>query len=214
MRPQFCWMAASWCLQSLCSQEHWPKGTQLHVLSTLSSRNVPCSVGNHSQWWVSESIQARDCNQVLQWCLAMFLPSDIHLFCRLSWKVIIHLCKISILKGSYHCYRILLASIWNLGRCPCPHCLIPLDHVQNMGMCCDMMQHMSLAQVNNLEWHRCIKAVQEIIYLKNYKTDSNAVEDLLWQDSLVPTAASVYLPLWACDLMLTSCCIRMRFQTS
>jgi hypothetical protein len=63
-----------------------------------------------------------------------------------------------------------------------------------MGMRRDMAQRMSLTQVN-LERRRRIKAAREIIYLKNYRTDSKAVEDLLQQDSLVPTAASVYLPL-------------------
>jgi hypothetical protein len=64
-----------------------------------------------------------------------------------------------------------------------------------MGMRRDMAQRMSLARVDNLERRRRIKAAREIIYLKNYRTDSKAVEDLLQQDSLVPTAASVYLPL-------------------
>jgi hypothetical protein len=64
-----------------------------------------------------------------------------------------------------------------------------------MGMRRDHAQHMSLARVDNLERRGRIKAAQEIIYVKNYKTDSKAVEDLLRQDSLVPTAASVHFPL-------------------
>ena len=64
-----------------------------------------------------------------------------------------------------------------------------------MGMRRDMAQRMSLARVDNLERRRHIKVAQEIIYLKNYGTDSKAVEDLLRQDSLVPTAASVYFSL-------------------
>jgi hypothetical protein len=64
-----------------------------------------------------------------------------------------------------------------------------------MGMRCDMAQCMSLARVDNLEWRRRIKVAQEIIYLKNYGTNSKAVEDLLRQDSLVPTAVSVYFLL-------------------
>jgi hypothetical protein len=100
-----------------------------------------------------------------------------------------------VLKDSYDCYRILVASIRNVGRCPCPRCLIPLVCVQNMGMHRDMMQCMSLARVDNLEWRRRIKAAREIIYLKNYKTDSKAVEDILQQDSLVPTVVSVYFSL-------------------
>ena len=113
---------------------------------------------------------------------------------------------------SYTCYRILLASIRNLGCCPCPRCLIPLDRVPNMGMCRDMAQRMSLARVDNPERRSRIKAAREIIYVKDYKTDSKAVEDLLRQDSLVPTAVSVYLAMSL--LMLRSCYIRMRFQTS
>ena len=117
-----------------------------------------------------------------------------------------------ILKDSYTCYRILLASIRNLGRCPCPRCLIPLDRVPNMGMRRDMAQRMSLARVDNPERRSRIKAAREIIYVKDYKTDSKVVEDLLRQDSLVPTAVSVYLAMSL--LMLTSCCIRMLFRTS
>jgi hypothetical protein len=64
-----------------------------------------------------------------------------------------------------------------------------------MGMRRDMAQRMSLARVDNLERRRRIKVAREIIYLKNYGTDSKAVEDLLRQDSLVPTAASVYFSL-------------------
>ena len=109
--------------------------------------------------------------------------------------IIIHLYKIGVLKDSYNCYRILVASIQNFGCCPCPRCLIPLVRVANMGMRRDMAQCMSLTWVDNLERRRCIKAAREIIYLKNYRTNSKAVEDLLQQDSLVPTAASVYLPL-------------------
>ena len=100
-----------------------------------------------------------------------------------------------ILKDSYTCYRILLASIRNLGRCPCPCCLIPLDRVPNMGMRRDMAQRMSLARVDNLERRSRIKAARDIIYVKNYRTDSKAVEDLLQKDSLVPTAVSVYFLL-------------------
>ena len=63
-----------------------------------------------------------------------------------------------------------------------------------MGMRCDMTQCMSLARIDNPERRSRIKAAREIIYVKDYKTDSKAVEDLLRQDSLVPTAASVCFP--------------------
>ena len=64
-----------------------------------------------------------------------------------------------------------------------------------MGMRRDMAQRMSLARVDNRERRSRIKAAREIIYVKGYKTDSKAVEDLLRCDSLVPTAASIYFSL-------------------
>jgi hypothetical protein len=64
-----------------------------------------------------------------------------------------------------------------------------------MGMRHDMAQRISLARVDDLERRSLIKVAWEIIYVKDYKTDSKAVEDLLQQDSLVPTAASVYCAL-------------------
>lgn len=93
-------------------------------------------------------------------------------------------------------HRILLASIRNLGRCPCPRCLMPLDRVPNMGMHRDMTQRMSLARVDDTKRRSRIKAAREAIYVKNYTIDSMAVENLLREDSLVPTAVCDSIFLW------------------
>ena len=115
---------------------------------------------------------------------------------------------------THACYRTLLASIRNLGRCPCPHCLIPLDRVPNMGTHRDMVQRISLERVDDLHRHNCIEVAREIIYMKIFKTDSKAVETLLQEDSLVPMAVGV--PFFPTRLMLMFCCIagRMHFLTS
>jgi len=60
-----------------------------------------------------------------------------------------------------------------------------------MGMRRDMTQRMSLVRVDDLNRRSRIKAAREFIYFKNYKVDSKAVEDLLREDSLVPTAVCV-----------------------
>ena len=91
-------------------------------------------------------------------------------------------------QNSYNSYRVLIASIRNLGSCPCPRCLIPLDCVPNMGRKRDMAQRISLARVDDLNRRGRIRAARRIIYVDNYKTDTKAVEDLLGKDSLVPTA--------------------------
>ena len=78
-------------------------------------------------------------------------------------------------------------NIRNLGRCPCPRCLIPLDRVTNMGRPRDMMQRRTLSRVDDIKRRNCVKAAREIIYKKNKAVNSTAVERLLQEDSLVPT---------------------------
>ena len=67
-----------------------------------------------------------------------------------------------------------------------------MDHVHNMGMPHDMMQCKSLAHVDDVQWHSHVKAVHEAIYVKNSGIDSVAVENLLKEESLVPTAVSIF----------------------
>ena len=59
-----------------------------------------------------------------------------------------------------------------------------------------MIQRKSLAWIDdakrrNRTWSTC-----EAIYLKNFAVDSTAVETLLKEDSLVPTAVSVLFVMW------------------
>ena len=51
-----------------------------------------------------------------------------------------------------------------------------------------MAQRISLARVDDLHRRGHVKAAREIIYVKNYKTDNKAVEDIVRQYSLVPIA--------------------------
>ena len=55
-----------------------------------------------------------------------------------------------------------------------------------------MAQRISLARVDNLCRRGRVKTAREIIYAKNFKTDTKAVEDLLQKDSLVPTAVGAF----------------------
>jgi len=82
--------------------------------------------------------------------------------------------------------RIIIVSLRNLGHCPCPWCLIPMDRVPNMGMPRDMSQHVSLVRVDNVKRQICIKAVREAIYEHNHGVGHVAVEKLLKEHSLVP----------------------------
>ena len=92
-------------------------------------------------------------------------------------------------------HRILIASICNLGRSPCPRCLMPLDHVANVGMHRDMAQRRTLTRIDDMKRHNHVEMACKKIYEKGYVVDSTAVEDLLQEDSLVPTAVCPFSPL-------------------
>jgi len=47
--------------------------------------------------------------------------------------------------------RIIIVGLCNLGHCPCPQYLIPMDRVPNMGMPQDMSQRVSLVRVDNVK---------------------------------------------------------------
>ena len=63
-----------------------------------------------------------------------------------------------------------------------------------MGMRRDMKQRVSLAWADDVKWRNLIRAVHEAIYSKNYAVDSSVVENLLQEESLVPTAVGVFSP--------------------
>ena len=90
-------------------------------------------------------------------------------------------------------YRVIIASIQNLGHCPCPWCLIPLDHAANMGMQRDMTQQKTLARIDDANRHDHVKVAHELIYEKSNGINSKGVQNLLQETSLVPT--TVYTSL-------------------
>ena len=107
-----------------------------------------------------------------------------------------HFAKDLTVTHKYH--RVIIASIRNLGHCPCPRCLIPLDRVDHMGMPRDMAQRITLARVDDLSRRNRVATARENIYEKGYAVNSNAVEKLLQAESLVPTA--VRIPSYQCWL--------------
>ncbi|KAF8834538.1 hypothetical protein BDN67DRAFT_992644 [Paxillus ammoniavirescens] len=83
--------------------------------------------------------------------------------------------------------KVLIATIRNLGKCPCPRCLIPKSHVHLLAtrldiLECDTLSHLDTAQ-------RCAKVISahKLIYESNYAVDGTCVEELLKDESLIPT---------------------------
>jgi hypothetical protein len=89
--------------------------------------------------------------------------------------------------------RVILSSIRDLGRCPCPRCLIPISHAYRMGMVQDMKQRKTLTCVDDESRRRTVELARDIIYKKNYAVDNDNVEALLQPQSLVPTSVSAVL---------------------
>jgi len=62
-----------------------------------------------------------------------------------------------------------------------------------MGMHRDMTQHISLACIDDVKRRSRVGAAHEAIYSENNTIDSAAVENLLKEKSLVPTAVGCFL---------------------
>ena len=81
-----------------------------------------------------------------------------------------------------------------------------------MGMRRDMMQHQTVARVDDVNRRNRVAAAREIIYEKNYAVDSTAVETLLKKDSLVPTAVCIHSTHLCVSLAIVFVCFRTHFQ--
>ena len=86
--------------------------------------------------------------------------------------------------------RVLIATIRQLGGCPCTRCLIPTGRLHNLGMVRDRQQHTTLVR-SDASRSQLVATAHSFIYEKNYGVDSTAVESLLKPDSWVPTSVSV-----------------------
>ena len=86
----------------------------------------------------------------------------------------------------------MIASIQNLGLCPCPRCLIPMAHVPNMGMSRDLAQRVSLTHVDDVDRCARVQAAQTAVNENNHPVNGAAIKRLLDQDSLVPSMVSVF----------------------
>lgn len=81
-----------------------------------------------------------------------------------------------------------MASIRNLGDCPCPRCKIKLSKVHNLGMPMDRTQRRTQARFDDDIRRQKISEAREHIYEEGYIVNSAEIERQLKPESLVPTA--------------------------
>ncbi|KAI0055213.1 hypothetical protein BV25DRAFT_1815943, partial [Artomyces pyxidatus] len=82
--------------------------------------------------------------------------------------------------------KILLASIRNLGNCPCPRCLVSLSRVHQIGTETDMIERKTRARTDDPQRQEKVEAARRLIYERNLQVASDAVEAWLKEESLVP----------------------------
>ena len=137
---------------------------------------------NTSWQWFLEGLAAQNSDYVLWWDPMTILPKNFHLLSRLSREV--QGCKSDIFG------TILLASIRNLGKCPCPHWFIHCDQICNLGKPQYMAQQVIASRVDDATWCSKVSSARRLIYEKNMLVNCTAVENILCDMSLVPTSVS------------------------
>lgn len=99
-----------------------------------------------------------------------------------------------------------MASIRNLGNCPCPRCLLPLGCVHNLGKARDTMQRVSMARVDSNQSRSKILTARKLIYEKNIPVNGASIERLLRETSLVPSMVCITKFCHNLNQQLTICC--------
>ncbi|KAI9059487.1 hypothetical protein FKP32DRAFT_1657872 [Trametes sanguinea] len=83
--------------------------------------------------------------------------------------------------------KVLLATIRDMGSCPCPRCLVRKDAISAVGTARDMASRTRNARVDSADRRYKVNRAREFIYEQGRGLGSKAVEDLLKAESLVPT---------------------------
>ena len=91
--------------------------------------------------------------------------------------------------------RALLATIRNLGRCPCPRCLLPKVRIQDIGTAHDFARRRNLARVYGDPLRYSLNQSRKAIYEKGLSVKSSVVEGILGGQSYVPTKVSMMVTL-------------------
>jgi hypothetical protein len=84
----------------------------------------------------------------------------------------------------YHCIRVLIATIKDMGSCPCPRCLIPKVSFNLLGLFSDMQDRLTKLRIYSLA--RVMEA-RECIYGWGHTVNGPKVQTILGEGSWVPT---------------------------
>ncbi|CDO68696.1 hypothetical protein BN946_scf184652.g23 [Trametes cinnabarina] len=83
--------------------------------------------------------------------------------------------------------KVLIATIRDKGRCPCPRCLVTFEDVPNVGEEEDDDARISQRRCPTDARHQAVETARGLIYSDGYVVNSDRVESILQPESLVPT---------------------------
>lgn len=83
--------------------------------------------------------------------------------------------------------RVLIATIRDLGDCPCVRCTIKKSQIREVGTPADMAIRTAQRRLDNEERQRKVDSARRLIYESGYVVNSDKVDKFLKSESLVPT---------------------------
>lgn len=102
---------------------------------------------------------------------------------------------LSLLIKHSHKRRALIATIRDMGDCPCPQCTIKKTDIGNVLSKADIRARQRLVRKDDRIRRDKIDKARDIIYTHGYAVNSERVEELLKDESWVPTKVRVSLNL-------------------
>ncbi|KAJ7076247.1 hypothetical protein B0H15DRAFT_790815 [Mycena belliarum] len=83
--------------------------------------------------------------------------------------------------------KVLLATLRDMGKCPCPRCKIAKEDIPDLGTDADAKVRVDAIRRDDSLRREKVAAARKLIYEDGYVVNSARVEDLLKSESLVPT---------------------------
>lgn len=114
---------------------------------------------------------------------------------------------LSLLTPIHNFCRVLVATIRDLGQCPCPCCCIPKAKLIAFATLTDMEDRQRLARHNTAERQAKVLQARSLIYDQGYAVNSAKVDELLKNESLVPTIVSLMPSSYLTDTEFIQECI-------
>ncbi|OJT02243.1 hypothetical protein TRAPUB_13472 [Trametes pubescens] len=95
--------------------------------------------------------------------------------------------------------KVLLTAIKNLGKCPCPRCLVTKDQISQAGTKPDLRRRHTLKRVDNAALRTSVQKTRDWLFTKGYKVTSQRLKRVLDSKSLTPMQSAFSVRLSEVD---------------